>query len=57
MMPSPGIWKVVGRISALFLVGSVIISALGKGKWRLLILGWAGSLVIVAYLLFRLEMD
>ena len=52
MMPSPGIWKVVGRVSALVLVGSVILSAFGKGKLRLLILGWAGSLVLVAYLLF-----
>lgn len=57
MMPSPGIWKVMGRISALVLVGSVILSAFGKGKWRLLILGWAGSLVLVAYLLLRLDMD
>ncbi len=57
MMPSPGIWKVAGRASALVLVVSLILSAFGKGKWRLLVLGWAASLVLVAYLLFGLEMD
>src|ERR1700720_1715133 len=30
MMPSPGIWKFVGRISSLILVASVVISAFGK---------------------------
>lgn len=57
MMPPPGIWNIVGRISALVLIVSVVLSAFGKGKWRLLILGWAGSLVLVAFLLFRLDMD
>lgn len=57
MMPSPGIWKFVGRISALILVVAVVLSAFGKGRWRLLILGWAGSLILVAFLLFGLEMD
>jgi len=57
MMPSPGIWKFVGRIASLILVASVVISAFGKGRWRLLILAWAGALVFVAYATFMLERD
>jgi hypothetical protein len=57
LMPSPGIWEFVGRIAALVLVVAVVLSTFGKGRWRLLILGWAGSIVLVTFLLFRLEMD
>jgi hypothetical protein len=57
MMPSPGIWKVVGRMSGGTLVASLVLSAFGKGKWRLLIPGWAVSYALVVYLIFALEMD
>jgi hypothetical protein len=57
MMPSPGIWKVVGRISGATLIASLVLSAFGKGKWRLLIPGWAASYALVVYLIFALEMD
>jgi hypothetical protein len=57
LMPSPGIWKIVGRISFWFLVASVVVSAFGKGRWRLLILAWAASLVLVEYATLMLEMD
>jgi hypothetical protein len=57
MMPSPGLWKVIGRIPLPTLVASVVLSSFGRGKWRLLILGWAGSLVVVAYVIFAIEMD
>jgi len=57
MMPSPGIWKIVGRISALVLIVSIVLGVFEKGKWRLLILGWADSLVLVAFLLFALDRD
>lgn len=39
------------------LLASLFLSALGKGKWRLLTLAWAASLVFVAILLFSLEME
>ena len=58
MWPSPGLWKVIGRIPMLVaLPASVVLCSLGRGKWRLLILGWAGSLFLVAYLIFNLERD
>jgi hypothetical protein len=57
MMPSPGIWKVAGQTAGRVLAGSVIISAFGTGKWRLLILDWAVSMILVACLLSLLEFD
>jgi hypothetical protein len=57
MTPSPGIWKVIGRISAWFLIASLALSAFGKGKWRSLIPAWAATLTFVAYALFTLEME
>lgn len=58
MWPSLGIWKVIGRIPLLVVLpASIVLCSMGKGKWRLLILGWAGSLVLVAYVIFALERD
>jgi len=57
MMPSPGIWKFVGRISFWILIGSVGLSAFGRGRWKLLIPAWAAAYLFVAYLVFMLEMD
>jgi len=57
LMPSPGIWKSVGRISFWTLVGSVGLSILGKGRWRLLMPVWAAACLFVDYLIFMLEMD
>src|SRR5437764_11082532 len=57
MMPSPGIWRFVGRISFWTLVGSVVLSAFGKGRWKLLIPAWAAAYLFVGYLIFMLEMD
>jgi hypothetical protein len=57
LMPSPGIWKFVGRISFWTLVGSVVLSAFGKGRWRLLIPAWAAACLFVDYLILMLEMD
>ena len=57
MLPSPGIWKFVGRISFWALVSSVFLSALGKGKWRLFLSAWAASYLLVACMTFALEMD
>jgi hypothetical protein len=57
MMPSPGLWKYLGKIAACVLVVSIVMSAFGKGKWRLLILVWAASLAFIAYAISMLEMD
>ena len=57
MTPSPGVWKVVGRISAWFLVASVGLSVFGQGKWRLLIPACAAAYLFVVSVLFVLEME
>jgi len=57
LMPTPGIWRFVGRISFWTLVGSVVLSVFGKGRWRLLIPAWAAAYLFVDYLIFMLEMD
>jgi len=56
-MPSPGLWKFLGKTAACILVASIVLSAFGKGKWRLLLLAWAASLVFSAYAIFMLDMD
>jgi hypothetical protein len=54
-MPSAGPWKFLGKIAACVLVASVVLSAFGKGQWRLLIPAWAASLVFVAYAIFMID--
>jgi hypothetical protein len=56
-MPSPGIWKLVGRISFWVLIGSVVLSMFGRGRWRFLIPAWAAASLFVDYLVFILGMD
>jgi hypothetical protein len=57
LMPSPGIWKSVGRIPLWTFVGSIVLTAFGKGRWRIYIPVWAVSYVFVVYMIFALEMD
>jgi hypothetical protein len=57
MMPSPGLWKVAGRIAAGMLAASVALGVFGKGKPRLFNLAWAVALAFVVYAIFMLEMD
>jgi len=57
MMPAPGVWRFVGRISFWALVVSVFLSAFGKGRWRLFVPAWAASYLLVAYVVFMLERD
>jgi hypothetical protein len=57
LVPTPGIWKFVGRIPFWTLVGSVVLSMFGKGRWRLLIPDGAAAYLFVDYLIFMLEMD
>jgi hypothetical protein len=57
LSPSPGLWKSLGPISTWTLVTSVLLASLGKGKSRLLVLGWAASVVVAMAMIFMLEMD
>jgi hypothetical protein len=57
LMPSPGIWKFVGRIAFWIFAMSLIFTVLGKGKWRIFIPIWAVAYGFVVYLIAMLEMD
>jgi hypothetical protein len=55
--PSPGLWKSLGPIFGWTFVTSVLLAILGKGKPRLLVLGWAVALVVAMAMIVMLEMD
>lgn len=57
LMPSPVVWKSVGRIPLWMFVGSIVLTAFGKGKWRIYIPVWTASYAFVVYMIFALEMD
>jgi hypothetical protein len=57
MMPSPGIWKFIGRIAFWTFLTSILLTLFGKGKWRVLVSAWAASLCLVVPLIFVLERD
>jgi hypothetical protein len=57
MLPSPGIWKFVGRIAFWMFATSVVLTLFGKGRWRILLSAWVASICIVVPLIFALEMD
>jgi hypothetical protein len=56
-MPSPGIWKFVGRIAFWTFAVSLVLTAFGKGKWRIFIPIWALAYAFVVYMIAMLEMD
>ena len=55
--PSPGLWKHLGPVFTWALVVSVVLATLGKGKERILVLGWALAAVFVMAMVFMLDMD
>jgi hypothetical protein len=57
LMPSPGIWKFVGRIAFWAFIASLVLTAFGKGKWRIFIPAWAAAYAFVVYVILMLEMD
>ena len=57
LMPSPGIWKFVGRIAFWTFSVSLVFAAFGKGKWRIFIPIWAVAYAFVVYMIAMLEMD
>ena len=57
MMPAPGLWLSLRRVSKWLVVATVAIGAFAKGRGRLLVLGSAISICFVIFLLAELEMD
>ena len=56
-MPSPGIWKFVGRIAFWAFIASLVLTMFGKGKWRMFIPAWAAAYALVVFVILVLEMD
>ncbi|MGC1596768.1 MAG: hypothetical protein WA774_15535, partial [Candidatus Acidiferrales bacterium] len=46
-----------GRTAIRAFVASMVLCAAGKGKWRLMFLGWVLSLAFVVPVIFMLEMQ
>ncbi len=55
--PSPGLWMSVRHALKWTFILGVASTVFGKGKLRLLLLGWAPSIVFVFYTVFMLQMD
>ena len=52
--PSTEIWDIIGRISVWSCIASIVLSAFGKGIWRLFIPAWAVAYAFVLYAMFIL---
>ena len=55
--PSPGLWQTLRPVFELALEGTVALAIFGKGKGRLLLLGWALADAFVVIVVFVLAMD
>jgi len=57
LMPSPGIWRFVGRIAFWTFGVSLAFTVFGKGKWRTFIAIWAVAYAFAVYMIAMLERD
>jgi uncharacterized membrane protein len=57
MRAGPGIWGPLGPILVWTLLIAVVLSVFGKGKVRMLLLGWSASMYLVFQLIYMLQFD
>ena len=57
MRAGPGIWEPLGPILVWTFLIALLLSVFGKGKVRMLLLGWSASMVAVSYLIYMFQMD
>ena len=57
LAPVPGLWKTLRPLLKWTFVTSVALTIFGKGKVRLLLLGWVPAVVFVDYAVVMLNMD
>jgi hypothetical protein len=57
MRAGPGIWEPLGPILARTFAITIVLSLFGKGKVRMLLLGWTVSMVVVFYAIYMFQMD
>jgi hypothetical protein len=55
--PSPGLWMRIRPVLKWAFIVGITLTAFGKGRLRLILLGWAPSIVFVLYAVFMLQMD
>lgn len=54
---TPGLWTMLGPISAAALVSSLMLAAIGKSKGKLLLIGWLLGVFAAEYIVFQLAFD
>ena len=57
MRAGPGIWEPLGPILVWTFLIALVLSAFGKGKVRMLLLGWSVSMCAVFQLIYMLQFD
>jgi hypothetical protein len=57
MGAGPGIWEPLGPILVRTFEIAIILSVFGKGKVRMLLLGWSVSMVVVFYTIYMFQME
>jgi hypothetical protein len=57
MRAGPGIWEPIGPVLVWTLLNALILSVFGKGKVRMLLLGWSVSMYAVFQLIYILQFD
>jgi hypothetical protein len=57
MRAGPGIWEPLGPILLWTFLIALVLSAFGKGKVRMLLLGWSVSMCAVFQLIYMLQFD
>ena len=57
MRAGPGIWEPLGPILVWTLLIALVLSVFGKGKARMLLLGWSVSMLVVFQLIYMLQFD
>ena len=57
MRAGPGIWEPLGPVLVLTLLVALVLSVFGKGRVRMLLLGWSASMCVVFQLIYVLQFD
>jgi hypothetical protein len=52
-MPSPGIWKFVGRIAFGMFLTCIVFMVAGKGRWKIWASAWAVSLCVAVLMIMQ----
>ena len=54
---SPGIWRLLGPTSWALALASLLVGVAGRGKGKLLLIGWILGMFAAAYIVFAVALD